>query len=65
MIDRPHYRSGNGNEKSEWLLVIVYHLLVTTGLALVACGASAFNVSTSNTGDEGLIKGGIIILFLA
>lgn len=65
MTDRRHYRSEKGNEKSEWLLVIVYHLLVTTGLALVVSGASAFNVNASNTGDEGLIKGGILILLLA
>lgn len=47
-------------------MVISFHLLVTTGLALVASGAAAFGVSTApKTSDEGLVKGGIVVLLLS
>ncbi|KAH7418092.1 hypothetical protein BKA64DRAFT_700629 [Cadophora sp. MPI-SDFR-AT-0126] len=47
-------------------LVIVIHLIVTTGLALIASGASSFGAQDGkNKNDEMLIKTGVMVLVVA
>jgi hypothetical protein len=47
------------------MLVLVYHLLVTTGLALVASGASTLSSDNLKLNNERLVKGGIVVLLFA
>ncbi|KAE8448754.1 hypothetical protein EG329_008970 [Mollisiaceae sp. DMI_Dod_QoI] len=66
-----HYRNPDLNRKVEILLILLFHILVTTGLALVAVasGSSAFSSNTSSSksgnGDENLLKVGIVVLLFS
>ncbi|CZR51469.1 uncharacterized protein PAC_01345 [Phialocephala subalpina] len=62
-----HYRNPSLARKVELILVLLYHIFVTTGLALLASGSSAFSSSTNNPNksDENLLKVGIVILLLS
>ncbi|KUJ23609.1 uncharacterized protein LY89DRAFT_187767 [Mollisia scopiformis] len=59
-----HYRNPSLNKKIEFILILLFHIAVTTGLALLASGSSAFgaNSSSANKSDENLLKVGVVIL---
>ncbi|PVH85002.1 hypothetical protein DL98DRAFT_584059 [Cadophora sp. DSE1049] len=58
-----YYRTPKFSNKIEWLLVIVIHLIITSGLALVASGASSFGAKEEkNKHDEIFVKIGIMVL---
>ncbi|KAI9760535.1 MAG: hypothetical protein M4579_001620 [Chaenotheca gracillima] len=59
-----NYRNPTPRKCCEWTLVGVVHLLVATGIALVACGASALYDGTANTGQLNLVKVGVILLLI-
>lgn len=53
------------NSKIEWLCVLQYHVLVSTGLALVAVSVSDLVKPDSSNSGTGLLKGGFAILFVS
>ncbi|KAI5460393.1 hypothetical protein BGZ63DRAFT_246888 [Mariannaea sp. PMI_226] len=59
------YRCPTMNGKVEWIKVILYHFLVTSGVALLAAGASGLQGSSPSSSDENLVKVGIAILTVA
>lgn len=50
------------NHKLEWLLVIVYHMAIAPGLALLISGSSALQAGTPEPSDLVLVKAGMAIL---
>lgn len=63
MNDRQVYLHPELNRKLEWLKVILYHIQVTGGVALLAVGASRLQNSPHPTaGDRNMAKAGMGIL---
>lgn len=61
-----HCRAPKLSNKIEWLLVIIIHLIITAGLALVASGASSFGAKDGkDMKDEIFVKTGVVILVTA
>ncbi|RFU30650.1 hypothetical protein B7463_g5684, partial [Scytalidium lignicola] len=58
------YRQSHVRIKIEWILTLLIHIIVTTGLAIVASGASAFKVE-NHSNDLNLAKIGILILLIS
>lgn len=57
------YRVPKLSNKIEWLLIVILHLVITTGL--VAIGASSSGAQSPNAkSDETLVKAGFIILLV-
>ncbi|KAE9380391.1 hypothetical protein N431DRAFT_522467 [Stipitochalara longipes BDJ] len=60
-----YYRNSNLRGSREWPLVAIFHLIVITGLGIVASGASAFSGVNVKPSTLTLLKVGIIILLLS
>ena len=60
---------GLPNQKIEWILVLIIHLLVATGVALIGVGSSALRSTTSsissNSSDHVLAEAGMYILLVS
>jgi hypothetical protein len=63
--DSRYYRNSNLRRIREWPLVAIFHLIVITGLGIVASGASAFSGVDVQPSTLTLLKVGIIILLLS
>jgi hypothetical protein len=63
--NRRNYRNSNLRGSREWPLVAIFHLIVITGLGIVASGASAFSGVDVKSSTLTLLKVGIIILLLS
>lgn len=59
------YRHRNLNTKVEWIKILLFHLQVTGGVALLAAGASGLQSSNPSSSDQALVKVGIAILTVA
>jgi len=60
-----HYRTSNLGGKVEWVLVLIYHILVASGVGLIGAGSSAFTAKDPSSNDLTLLKVGIIILLVS
>jgi hypothetical protein len=56
------YRIPNLNTKLEWIYVLLFHVLVMTGIAILAVGVSSLEGPQPKPGDENMVKVGISLL---
>ncbi|OKL55308.1 hypothetical protein UA08_09410 [Talaromyces atroroseus] len=60
-----HARNAIKNSKLEWAVVLQYHILVSTALALIAASVANLASSDPSSSDMGILKGGFAIIFVA
>jgi hypothetical protein len=65
MIPRRVFLMPNINKKTEWLLVIKFHMFVGAGVALLAAGSSRLQKADATSHDLGILKAGIVLLTLS